>query len=170
MQNFFHSLLSLWLRLNSQAKRPGCVQPLVSTTSEDAISETQRLQVKLRSFLRRFPLWCEGHKALCRLAITQADIKTAYASAQAVRVLERNSVESAILLGMTLVRGGEFSRARTLLQSALEKAPDNLAAKEELIAALLPLGQKEEAQKLYASIPREKRSFELAALAKAMVE
>lgn len=153
---FLSKWISLEKKLELRAKRREPIDSLQAELSKP--SDSREVEAKLRSFLRRWPLWADGHRELFNRALEVNNLETAYASAHAVRKLLPDSSEGQVMLGVCFIRSRQFERAVQLLSTALEQSPDDLRAKEELIAALLPLNRREEAEALLNSIPREKGS------------
>jgi tetratricopeptide (TPR) repeat protein len=163
---FLSRWISLEKKLGLRAVRKCSSDALPADLSKS--SDSREMEAKIRAFLRRWPLWVDGHRELFNRSLDVNDLETAYASAHAVRKLQPDSPEGQVMLGICFVRSGQFERAVQVLSAALEQSPEDIRVKEELIAALLPLNRREEAAALLKSIPPEKRPVAVQVLARVM--
>lgn len=142
------------------AKEPNLgSKPLNETGSADT-----RNIAELRALLRRYPYWRDGHRLLAEHSLASNDIATAYASAHCFSALSVATPESEatvhFILGRCFLRRGEAESARHHLALARSRMPSNLAILEEEAAAMMLLGQKEQALSMLRQIPEDKLSPE----------
>ncbi|MCX6114921.1 MAG: hypothetical protein NTV65_06880 [Proteobacteria bacterium] len=127
-------------------------------------SDSDSLILHLRSILRRFPFWAEGHLALAELCINTGDIAAAYASGHALKALSTpnsfHSAQALFILGRCFLRKGEWQSALIYLCQAHAILPTLYAIHEEEAAALMLSEDYSAALKALAQIPSERLSAE----------
>lgn len=150
------------------------VSQLLSWSWRIAVSraaDATAASTKLRSLLRRFPYWDEGHRLLAETALTEKDVATAYASTHCFRLAGCRTVsfrglpsprhshrfesQWRHLLGRCFLASGDAEQALTHLRVARLSCPQSTAIAEDQVAALMALGQKEEAAQVLRTIPEE---------------
>ncbi len=123
----------------------------------------------LRSALRRYPTWRDGHIRLARYAITCENLPLAQSSVLAAQALgsedddHRTSGELAFVRGILALRLGYPERAIAILTPLVDFHPE---VKEELAAAYAATGDREKALSILKSIPIQ----ELSAAARVTME
>lgn len=113
---------------------------------------------RCRSLLRRSPYWARGHLCIGTAALAVGDLRTAYASAQALLALKPAAASSWILLARCRTAAHQFEPAINLARKALTLDPTNYEAREELAAALIPLERYDEASEALRKIPVSSRT------------
>lgn len=138
--------------------------------------EPTSVVAKLRSLLRRFPYWGEGHKLLAEAALAEKDIATAYAATHCFRlvgwrptlnIFARKYLRQAHplegqwrhLLGRCFLASGDAEQALAHLRAAQISCPQSTAVTEDQVAALMALGRNEEASQVLRTIPEEHLSM-----------
>jgi hypothetical protein len=128
-----------------------------------AIADPAAVTAKLRSLLRRFPYWGEGHRLLADAALSERDIATAYAATQCFRIAgdlalnicasqspkqsKRLESQWRHLLGRCYLASGD----------AVQATSSSIA--EDEVAALMALGRNEEAAQVLRTIPEKQLSM-----------
>jgi hypothetical protein len=114
-------------------------------------------QASLRSLLRRYPFWSNGHRELSELALASDDITTAYAAALSLKTLtphdRRSQGEAALILGRCFLKHGEWSQALQYLKEAESLGIRTLRVIEDQAAAHILGGEFKAALELLNSIP-----------------
>jgi tetratricopeptide (TPR) repeat protein len=117
----------------------------------------ERTPARLRAILRRYPFWLAGHLDLARISLVEGDVATAYASAQAARVLaasnSQRSAEALHLLGQCFLARGEHASALSLFQQAQPQLGSTPKFSEDMAAALMLAGSYREAALLLEAVP-----------------
>lgn len=116
----------------------------------------------IRRCLRRYPYWTRGHLVLARFSLDLSDIATAYASLQAVGVLDSGQQHKLVrehLLARCYLSSGAAGKARDILQS-LSHERRIPAISEDLAAAQMALGEMKEAQVILEGISADEISQE----------
>ncbi len=127
------------------------------------LSDNQK-QERLKQLLRSFPYWSRGHLLLAQLSIKLHDIASAYASAQAVLVLERGGTswhQAHGILGECYLAKSDSRRAISSIETALGGdlgENEKLAFKENLAAAYLLDENHGKVLELINAIPVDKLS------------
>lgn len=129
----------------------------LTAATKSGLDETE-LQHRCRSLLRRVPYWARGHLFVGTAALTSGDLRTGYASAQALVTLEPAAPSSWILLARCRIAAHQFESAVELARKALTLDPSNGEAREELAAALIPLERYDEASEALHAIPVSSRT------------
>lgn len=118
----------------------------------------------LRSLIQRFPFWRNGRALLAERSILVDDIATAYAEAQALRLLsDRGSSLDATalsLLGKCYLKRGDGASALSLLAQASNIRPHDFRIREDVAAAQVLLGDKRRALEILEGIPTTNLSAE----------
>jgi hypothetical protein len=116
----------------------------------------------LRSLLRRFPYWIEGHLAYAEDALARDSIADAYASANAVLYLSESTcphrATAEFVLGRCFLRRGDWRSAVEYLARAHTNLPNNYSISEELAAAHILGGDYLAANTLLELIPTNRIS------------
>ncbi len=140
---------------------------LLSSSKTRTASEVGEKITLLRSFLRRFPYWAEGHLLLARFSLQSEDISAAYASLQAHKILQNSGAgtdEANLLLAQCFMKRGDLEQAKALLRSLIAKNPQAWQAKEDLASCLVLTEQYQEARGMLLEIPQNHLSAEAAAM------
>lgn len=120
-------------------------------------SGAERTPARLRGILRRYPFWSTGHLDLARVSLVEGDVATAYASAQAARVLAagnpQRTAEALHLLGQCFLARGEHASALSLFEQAQPQLRSTPKFREDMAAALMLAGSYSEATRLLEAIP-----------------
>lgn len=126
-------------------------------------SDREEIRI-LRSLIQRFPFWIRGRALLARRCIDVDDIATAYAEAQALRLVspERSAFHttSLALLGECYLRRGDGAGALSLLTQASDLSPHDLKIREDKAAAHVLVGEKAKAFEILKAIPATNLSAE----------
>jgi Flp pilus assembly protein TadD len=159
------ALSAVWRSKSSVLTRlPLDEQALAAQPPVNAVSAETRNIAELRTLLRRYPYWREGHRLLAENNLAVGDIATAYASAHCFSALSGATPDSEatvhFILGRCFLRRGDANSALTHFELARSLTPTNLAILEEEAAALMLLGNKEKAQSVLRQIPEDKLSPE----------
>jgi Flp pilus assembly protein TadD len=121
----------------------------------------------LRSLLRRYPRWSNGHKILAEERLEYDDVAQAYAASRCYQALigsnQRKRAYANLLLAKCYLRRGDWQSAQAVLKSALEDDPHSTSILEELAAAQILGGSYGDARSVLEQI----RKGELSAQAKA---
>ena len=116
-------------RANSGVLEPRREQKL--NTSDDGAT--------LRALLQRFPFWINGRALLGEVSLRHNDVATAYAEAQALRILARqgskHQATALFLLGRCFLQRGEAASAFKLFTEAHVLSPHDYRIQEERSAA-----------------------------------
>ena len=125
------------------------------------IAEVQWLRTKLR----KYPKWINGHIRLSAQALALRDLETAYASAQAVIALQgpNRSIAAQRLVAKCFLGRHQPQQAIAILRPVVEKHPNQPDLLEDLAAAYIALGDKAMARPLLERIPSQQRSPEVIA-------
>ena len=156
------SLVHLLWKLTARA----VVASPTGTPSDNTEDGYLREAAALRTFLRRFPFWRDGHLMLARLAITHNDLASAYACAQALSMLSPpdSQYQGKVILGQCFLRHGDPSGAlqcwNGIDETKIINQRERDSLTEERAAAHMALGNVGEARSLLAAIPPERRSPE----------
>jgi len=128
---------------------------------------TDRVQEEiatLRSLIQRFPFWQKGRALLAERSILVDDVATAYAEAQALRLLSARGSPSyataLTLLGKCYLKRGDGNSALSLLAEASTILPKDFRIREEEAAAQVLVGDKERALEILQGIPTTNLSAE----------
>jgi hypothetical protein len=140
-----------------------------------AIADPAAVTAKLRSLLRRFPYWGEGHRLLADAALSERDIATAYAATQCFRIAgdlalnicasqspkqsKRLESQWRHLLGRCYLASGDAVQALSHLRAARLSCPTSSSIAEDEVAALMALGRNEEAAQVLRTIPEKQLSM-----------
>jgi Flp pilus assembly protein TadD len=120
--------------------------------------------LELRSLIQRFPSWQRGRAMLAERSLRADDIATAYAEAQALRVLSAGSAPlqalSLSLLGQCYLKRGDGAAALPLLRQASALRPYDSSIREEEAAAHVLIGDKAQALEILNNIPSSNLSAE----------
>ncbi len=128
-----------------------------STSPQPLPSVTAREICYLRSLLRKFPAWPGGHLQLAERSLILDDVGCAYASAHAA--LSCQSQELSIretayfVLGRCYLRRGVCDKALSFLEQAAGLRGRETEVKEEIAAALLLKGDRQEALRILEALP-----------------
>jgi hypothetical protein len=137
-------LTTLW-KLSGSAKRNNC-------------------EVALRTLLRRYPFWSEGHRELAEHALASENITLAYSSALSLKSLtphhRRAQGNAALLLGRCFLKHGEWSQALSYLKDAHALGVRSPRLLEDQAAAHILGGEFKAALECLNSIPLEELSAE----------
>jgi len=118
----------------------------------------------LKSLVQRFPYWMQGRARLALQSLHNQDIATAYAEAQALRVLSKEGTHqhgvSLAILGRCYLKRGDAETALSFLSQARDLAPGDFQILEDQAAAHSLLGDKVHARELLRSIPPSRISAE----------
>jgi tetratricopeptide (TPR) repeat protein len=121
-------------------------------------------EATLRGIIQRFPFWRKGRQLLAEQSILRNDIATAYAEAQALRVLSpegSGSYATALaLLGRCYLKRGDGDSALSLLAQASQLRPKDFRIHEDQAAARILIGDKARALETLQSIPATHLSAE----------
>jgi len=136
----------------------GCISALLSTGWKlGAKSSRSNHTDLLRSLLRRFPYWAEGHIIFAEEALSNDEVAEAYASANAALYLGESNPRTRALaeftLGRCFLRRGDWRSAVEYLSRSKTALPDNHAVTEELAAARILGGDFTAARSLLEAIP-----------------
>lgn len=126
----------------------------INQSASVTIIETE-LSELLRSWLRRFPFWLEGHRKLAHLSFNRDDIATSYASIQAVLALGQVQVQDKILLARCYLRRGLNQDAEKLFAEIHNNNPKRIDVLEDLAATLMAQNKMDQARTLIQSVPKE---------------
>ena len=120
--------------------------------------------VALRALLQRFPFWARGRALLAELSLRNNDVATAYAEAQALRIIARrgsnNEATALLLLGRCFLQRGDATSALSFLNKAHELRPTDHRIQEERSAAFALLGDRAQALAILQKIPASHLSAE----------
>lgn len=123
---------------------------------DDTQSSTDERET-LRALVQRFPYWTHGRVILADVSLLHNDVATAYAEAQALRMLaHKGSTHEAtalFLLGRCFLQRGEASSAISLFKHAHDLRPNDHRIQEEQSAAYALLGDKTQALAILQTIP-----------------
>jgi len=141
----------------------GCISALLSTGWKlGAKSSRSNHADLLRSLLRRFPYWAEGHINFAEEALGHDEVAEAYASANAALYLREGHPGTRALaefiLGRCFLRRGDWRCAEEFLSRSKTALPHNHAVTEELAAARILGGDFTSARSLLESIPANQMS------------
>jgi len=104
----------------------------------------------LRSLLRRYPRWSNGHKILAEERLEHDDVVQAYAASRCYQALtgsnQRKRAYANLLLAKCYLRRGDWQTAQAVLTGALEDDPRSTPILEELAAAQILGGNYGEAR------------------------
>ena len=162
MARLLHPLINvgldlLWRFRPKAGAKHGTISELNNEPTKDETAE-------LRSLIQRFPFWQRGRAMLAELSLRADDVATAYAEAQALRILSSESsslyATSLSLLGQCYLKRGDGAAALTLLQQASELSPHDLSIREEEAAAHVLVGDKAKALEILNHIPPSHLSAE----------
>lgn len=137
-------------RLQSQSVRtPEAFRDQEGASSDDVVS--------LRALLRRFPFWARGRVLLAEVSLRNNHVATAYAEAQALRILARrgshHEATALLLLGRCFLQRGDATSALALLNEAHALRPNDHRIQEERSAAYALLGDRSQALAILLTIP-----------------
>lgn len=135
-----------------------CISALLSTGWKLGARSSRADHTELlRSLLRRFPYWAEGHLAFAEEALARDEVAEAYASANAALHLRachaRIRALAEFTLGRCFLRRGDWRSAVEHLTRSKTALPRNHAVTEELAAARILGGDYTSARALLESIP-----------------
>lgn len=118
----------------------------------------------LRAIIQRFPFWRQGRALLAEKSIVLEDIATAYAEAQALRLLSTEGAPShalaLALLGRCYLKRGDGASALSLLTQASNTRPNDYRILEDQAAAHVLLRNKTLALEILQGIPKTHLSAE----------
>lgn len=147
--------LESWRRQSQIHSRDTITNLRIQSAGED--SDHSQSTAWLRQALRRNPCWGAGHLYLGERALTLRDFQLAFASAQAVTVLPNLSksvtCRAQLLLGQTYLALGEGRSACDILRDLVTDPDIGIQAKEDLAAALVQIGELDEALRTLNSVP-----------------
>ena len=119
-----------------------------------------RAVIWLRTNLRCNPCWSAGHLYLGELAFGVRDYHLAFTCSQAVMALSNASQsvkhKAQLLLGQTYLALGDAKSACEVLRALVEFPELIPFAQEDLAAALVQIGEKQEALRILSSVPSDK--------------
>lgn len=111
----------------------------------------------LRSLLRRFPYWIQGHLEYAEDALSRDSIAEAYASGNAALYLSSSNAHQRaaahFVLGRSFLRRGDWRSAVEYLSLATTELPSDYSIIEELAAAYILGGDYRSANPLLEAIP-----------------
>ncbi len=123
---------------------------LLDAYARTSLKPTSGQDSRLRSILRSYPFWGNGHQRLGEAALESGDVATAYASGQAAKILSegkpRARGRALHLLGRCFLARGEWQVALELLREAKIALPEDARITQDEAAALM--AGKEHAQAL----------------------
>ena len=140
--------------------------------TNSGVSEVRREQklntsddgATLRALLQRFPFWMHGRALLGEVSLRHNDVATAYAEAQALRILARqgskHQATALFLLGRCFLQRGEAASALKLFTEAHDLSPHDHRIQEERSAACALLGDRAQALAILQTIPSAHLSAE----------
>jgi len=122
------------------------------------------LILSLRSILRRFPFWKEGHLEFATQSLIVRDVEAAYASVQGAIQLEGNPPKPSApirkLLAICYVRSGDSIQSAALLEDLLVELPNDKELRSELVACCLAIGEYARVRSILEPIPSSSLSAE----------
>ena len=111
----------------------------------------------MRALVQRFPYWTHGRAILADVSLQHNDVATAYAEAQALRILAKkgstHEATALFLLGRCFLQRGDASSAISLFNDAHALRPTDHRIQEERSAAYALLGDKAQALAILQTIP-----------------
>lgn len=129
-----------------------------------ASTKSSNCEAALRTLLRRYPFWSEGHRELAEQALASENITLAYSSALSLKSLTPHNRKaqgnSALLLGRCFLKHGEWSQALSYLKDAQVLGVSAPRVLEDQAAAHILGGEFKAALECLNSIPLEKLSAE----------
>lgn len=151
-------LTVLWaVRPRVQRWRTGTLRASSEDVYNSAEERDSEERDTLRAFVRRFPFWAHGRALLGEASLQYNDVATAYAEAQALRVLARKGSThegtALFILGRCFLRRGEPSAALNLFNEAHALKPHDHRIQEERSAAYALLGDRTQALEILRTIP-----------------
>ena len=136
----------------------------VSVARRDQKLNTSDDGTTLRALLQRFPFWIHGRALLGEVSLRHNDVATAYAEAQALRMLARqgskHQATALFLLGRCFLQRGEAASALKLFTEAHVLSPHDYRIQEERSAACALLGDRSQALAILQTIPSAHLSAE----------
>lgn len=136
------------------------VPPLLDAYARTSLKPVPDQESRLRSILRSYPFWGNGHQRLGEAALAAGDVATAYASGQAAKILSegkpRAKARAQHLLGRCFLARGEWQVALELLREAHGLTPSDSRIKQDEAAALMLGGENLAALTLLSDIPEER--------------
>lgn len=117
------------------------VPPLLDAYARTSLKPVADQQSRVRSILRSYPFWGNGHQRLGEAALESGDVATAYASGQAAKFLSegkpRARGRALHLLGRCFLARGEWQVALELLREAKIALPEDVRITQDEAAALM---------------------------------
>lgn len=135
------------------------IPPLLGLYARTSLSRHGDESTRLRSILRTYPFWGPGHQKLGESALHAGDIATAYASAQAARILSdkkpRAKAQALHLLGRCFLARGDWHGALHFLREARTLLPSDSQIQQDEAAALMLGGEHAAALEILSAIPEK---------------
>jgi len=126
--------------------------------------ELPEREKSLRSLLRRFPYWLEGHRELALLSLKRDNVALAYSSAVIYEMLCRDIPkyrrEGLLILGQCFLKRGDSHRAIRYFEEARSLGLTTPQLAEEIAAAHILRGSYQEALDSLLLIPSQSLSPE----------
>lgn len=140
------------------------ISPLLTLYARSSLKNPPAVEARLRSLLRAYPFWGYGHQRLGEAALSSGDVATAYASAQAAKILfhkkPRLRAVSLHLLGRCFLARGEWQEALKWFQEAQVYLPADFRLKQDQAAALMLAGDGGAALQILSAIPDKQLSVD----------
>lgn len=172
-----YSGLRLWVRSPTQG--PGttakvALEALAVDLNSSSLPDSDRefredpkdgpsKELFLRSMLTAFPMWVDGHLALGWLALSERRYNLAYGSSLAAIATPttKGRSEALALKGACYLAVRDYDNAISTLEPLVREQSTFFRAYEDLVAAYIARGMKEQARITIAKIPACSRSQQL---------
>lgn len=152
----------LKMQLEKEREEAGALAALNPELAAGFAERERKSKIELlRGILQKVPFWLPGHLQLAELSLLQRDIATAYASSQAVLVLQPKDLErdwAHLHLGRCYLQRGQLEAALEQFCAISPSGEVGIVACEERAAALLALGRTKDAADCLEAIPLGQRS------------
>jgi tetratricopeptide (TPR) repeat protein len=156
MERALAMAVDLFWRLGARSLLPKRSEPLSEDSQPQQIVERINL---IRTLLRRFPFWIQGHQRLAEMSLSVGDVGTAYAAAQCVVAGSHQGSsprgEGYLLLGRSFLQRGDWRSSLTYLERANELIPKDPRIAEECAAAYMAGAEPAQALKTLEAIQSE---------------